>query len=447
MASIKDPLIFGEQDDETSTSVVASHTLERRRFALWMQFAGVASYFACDIILRFLYQTVLKGKDLDSGLYGNDDEAPEEVTPTGFDKPAFLTLCCYMSFVLWGPLLVFPYITYKRGMSIRTYYTTEWCGALGFSMGFRYAFCMATVLFFGNLFYIIGLEYVSVALSTAVGQGEAPFTVGLSVLLLGRVFGKSETRGIVLCFTGIALIAIPPVLRAQVISGDDGDNVGLGKAAKAILIGVLSTALGAFGFGSYQVFWPLFDERRFPPDAKASILPPTKPEDIIVDTFATIFIMGVNCILFGWIFILFLHYVGWETFELPTREMVGPLALASLMAALVDALNAVACVVATAVVVALAYPLTIPMSVVLDYFINGIPIGSWGLWGWIGTIVVVAGVFSLESPGGEDGSPQDDVNATNMADYGTSGRNDNGAGVSVVNLELNAIPKPGGLFA
>jgi drug/metabolite transporter (DMT)-like permease len=446
MASNKDPLIVGEQDDETtSTNSSSSHTLERRRFAPWIQFTAVASYFGCDIILRFLYQVVLQGKNVDSGLYENDDEQ-QEVAPTGFDKPAFLVLCCYMAFTMWGPLLVFPYITYKRGLSIQTYYTTEWCGALGFSMGFRYTFCMATVLFFGNLFYVIGLEYISVALSTALGQGEAPFTVGLSVLILGRVFAKSETRGIALCFTGILLISIPPLLRARVISDDD---VGLGKAAMAILIGVLSTALGAFGYGAYQVFWPLFDERRFPPsDTKASIRPPTKPEDIIVDTFATIFLIGVNCVLFGWIFILFLHCVGWETFELPTRELVGPIALASLMAALVDALNAVACVVATAVVVALAYPLTIPMSVVLDYFIDGIPIGSWGMWGWIGTTAVVAGVFCLESPGGEDSSQPQDNKATNMADYGTSAEDHNRAGVSATYMELNAIPpKSGGFFA
>ena len=443
MASSKDTLIVGKQDDDTSSTFSSHHTSKRQRFAPWVQFVAVASYFGCDVILRFLYQAVLQGKNVDSALYekndNDDDDEPEEVAPTGFDKPAFLVLCCYMAFALWGPLLVFPYITYKRGISIRAYYTTEWCGALGFSMGFRYTFCMATVLFFGNLFSIIGLEYISVALSTAVGQGEAPFTVGLSVLLLGRVFGKSETRGIVLCFTGIALIAIPPLLRARVIS-DDGDNVGLGEVAMAILIGVLSTALGAFGYGAYQVFWPLFDEHRFPP--KAYILPPTKPEDIIVDTFATIFLIGVNCVLFGWIFILFLHCVGWETFELPTREMVGPLALASLVAALVDALNAVACVVATAVVVALAYPLTIPMSVVLDYFIDGIPIGSWGMWGWIGTLAVVAGVFCLESPGGEKSSPQE-YKATNMSDYGTSHEDRNQAGVSATYMELHATPKPG----
>jgi hypothetical protein len=75
------------------------------------------------------------------------------------------------------------------------------------------------------------------------------------------------------------------------------------------------------------------------------------------------------------------------------------------MSALVDALNGAAFVVATAVAVAaLAYSLIIPMSIVLDYFINGIPISSWGAWGWIGTIVVVAGVLCLEA----DGSHEDD---------------------------------------
>jgi hypothetical protein len=86
--------------------------------------------------------------------------------------------------------------------------------------------------------------------------------------------------------------------------------------------------------------------------------------------------------------------------------------MASFMSALVDALNAVACVVATAVVVALAYPLVIPISVVLDYLVNGIPIKSWGLLGWIGTISVIVGVFCLEVPG----SDEDDDNASKTRD-------------------------------
>jgi drug/metabolite transporter (DMT)-like permease len=265
-----------------------------RPFAPWLQFASVASYFAVDLILRFLYQSVLDG----------DDEGRE-----GYNKPAFLTLCGYMTFSLWGPFLVFPYVVCVRRMSLYDYYTAEWCGVLGFRRAAMYTCVMAAVLFLGNLGYVTGLQYISVALASSLSQGEAPFTVGLSVLLLGRVFGIQEQKGIIFCFIGIALIAIPPVLRAQSLNTEEG----LGSEAWTMIIGVFSTLLGSCGFGAYQVFWPLFGGRRFP----IGLFQPKTTVHVIVDTFATITLVGVYCVSFGWIIILFFHLVGFETFELP----------------------------------------------------------------------------------------------------------------------------------
>jgi drug/metabolite transporter (DMT)-like permease len=387
-----------------------------RHFAPWIQFAGVASYFGFDLVWRFLCQAVV-----------SDGGQDEEVK--AYDKPAMVTLCGYMVFILWGPILVFPYILFIRRMSIFDYYTIEWCGALGFWRAAKYTLAMTNVWFFANLMYITGLQFINVALSTALSQGEAPFTVGLSVLLLGRVFGTWEQRGIIFCFTGIAMITIPHIVRARNLNAE----AGLGDEALTLISGVLSTLAGGLGFGIYQVFWPLFDSRRYPQDWRR----PTEPQHAIVDTFATLTLVGAFCISLGWILLVFLHFIGWETFEVPPANIRGALAAASLVSALTDALNGVACVVATAVVVALAYPLTIPISVVLDYMINGIPIRSWGLLGWIGTLLVVAGVFCLETnPPGCDSAQdcnttEDDsdtamptgteerISACGLPDYGT----------------------------
>ena len=70
----------------------------------------------------------------------------------------------------------------------------------------------------------------------------------------------------------------------------------------------------------------------------------------------------------------------------------------AVLTAVVDALNGTACVIASAMTVALSYPLIIPSSVVMQWFINGIAIRDWGVSGWIGTVLVVAGVFCLETP-------------------------------------------------
>ena len=35
-----------------------------------------------------------------------------------------------------------------------------------------------------------------------------------------------------------------------------------------VLVGVFLTTRGAFGFGTYQVFWAVFDERRLPENSR-----------------------------------------------------------------------------------------------------------------------------------------------------------------------------------
>jgi drug/metabolite transporter (DMT)-like permease len=127
-------------------------------------------------------------------------------------------------------------------------------------------------------------------------------------------------------------------------------------------------------------------------------------------------------VLFGWIFILLLHVTGVEVFEFPPESARGALFRASAASGIVDALNGLACVVASAVVVALAYPLIIPMSVVLDFWWNGHSIRSWGAFGWIGTVIVIAGVFCLEA----NPPPPQDENENPRVEKGESGVEDSG---------------------
>jgi drug/metabolite transporter (DMT)-like permease len=253
----------------TTTTIVPgdSTTTEKTlRFPVWIQLLGVGAYFSFDIFLRFLYQDVLEGRH--GSIIDDEDDSSSTSTSsssTSYEKPALLTLCCYMMFLLWGPILVFPYLYFYRRMSIQEYYTTEWCGALGFGHAAgQYTIAMGVVLYFANLGYVAGLRYIHASLGSALSQGEAPFTVLLSVLILGRIFGVWEKRGIALCFSGIAMITIPPVLQAYNLTptanddqDDDGSSSGGGEdgatAAFQMVSGVISTLVGAFGFGAYQV--------------------------------------------------------------------------------------------------------------------------------------------------------------------------------------------------
>jgi drug/metabolite transporter (DMT)-like permease len=263
---------------------------EERRFPVWVQFACVAGYFGTDLFLRFSYQAVL-GADINT----NSEYGDEEYVIQRYSKPAFMVLCGYVLFFFWGPLLVWPYLKFVKKVSVVNYYQTTWSGDLEFREALRYTCIMGCILFLGNLGYVAGLRYINVALASALSQGEAPFTVALSVLFLHRVFGMNERIGICLSFAGIALIAVPPVLRATDAAqyyGDD-DQIDAASSANALdqIGGILSTLIGALGFGFFQVFWPMFDGRRF----SAANPAPTNPGDAIIDTFATLSLVGAFC--------------------------------------------------------------------------------------------------------------------------------------------------------
>lgn len=278
---------------------------------------------------------------------------------------------------------------------------------------------MGMILFFGNLGYVAGLRYIHVALASALSQGEAPFTVGLSVLFLNRVFGRDEKIGIFLSFAGIGLIAIPPLWKANNNAsnnygyGDEGGEYDAEDSTSAWneIGGIMSTLVGTFGFGCYQVFWPMFDSKRYSISNPA----PTNPIDAIIDTFATLTLVGAFLLSTGWTLLVLVHILGWETFEIPPESIRGPLLVSTILTAAVDAFNGVACVIASAMMVALSYPLIIPMSVIMQVFIDGIPISEWGVWGWIGTVMVVAGIFCLESNSEHEKLVDDE----NEAQYGS----------------------------
>lgn len=427
-------MIHLNTSNSTSNNTTNDHRKKRHRFPLWAQFSCVLLYFSFDLILRFCYQAVLDGNSLLQLAGTRTDKADEsyEIETSSYNKPFFVVLCCYTTFILWGPLVVFPYLYFYRpagdvSCSIVEYYTHEWCAELSFRQAFLYTCGMGIILFLGNLGYVTGLRYISVALGSALSQGEAPLTVFLSVMVLGRCFGTWEKRGIALSLTGIALIVIPPLLlksqqeqqqgsdeyvddddyMAAVASSSSSSFSNTSTSWEQELGGVISTFLGAFGFGAYQVFWPFFYGKRYISSTSSLAAPvaptTTTPIHAVMDTLATLTLLGFFLLSTGWILLLFLHMTGLETFEIPPKEIRGTLLVSSILSAMTDALNGVACVVASTVVVALAYPLIIPLSVLLQWWVDGISPSQWGALGWIGTVLVVVGVFCLEATTGDDG--------------------------------------------
>ena len=362
-------------------------------FSWMVQWGAVACYVGSDTILRFLYHRLV---DQNTDSNGEEEDASIESV---YDKPLALSYACYAVFGLW----IIPVALYVRfgapvsssSRSVKDYFVTSWCGALGFHTAVLY-WCVPVVFLLSaqNYFYVAALRYIRVAISTAVGQSEAPFTVFLTIAALGRNLGKTESFGVAISFLGIALIAVPPLFRIRNTTYSDEDDDGpRDTSAPLMLLGILMTIVAAFFYSLYQIFWQFFDEKRFPNPA----LKPSTPADCIADTMATVAIIGLCNIVIGPIVLFVAHVVNIETFELPPVSALGPILVACTVSAFVDAMNGVACVVATAVVVSMAYPLTIPLSVLIEAVWTGIPLSTWGLWGWVGTILVIAGIFFLET--------------------------------------------------
>ena len=375
--------------DETTVSTTST----------WMQLAAVVAYILSDTVLRFLYHDVIAGRSAET----TDDSSEEDSLILSYDKPMFLSYCAYVCFAFWG-FLVVPYVWFIRRTTLKNYMMHEWLGAMHYTTALQWCSVVVFLMNFQNFFYLSGLRYVRVAVSTAVGQCEAPFTVCFAVFSLGRRFVHQEFRGVILCLTGIGLIVIPPLFKE---SSDDESSAD----SLEVLLGVVSTMIGALLFSLYQIFWQKFDKERFP---SATISPAPQKDGVvyeknptfvrpngvlesIIDSITTISVSGICNLVVGLLLLIVMHIMGAETLEMPPMGLWGEIIPTCFLSAFVDAMAGIACVIASALVVAMSYPLTIPLSVILEVSWGGIPISEFGWTGWIGTVSVLAGIFFLES--------------------------------------------------
>lgn len=428
----------GKGDETATIASMSSSSKQNSKPSTSLQLAAVAAYIGSDTILRFCYRDVIAGTTRESG----DDDGGgggDDAAVLAYDKPMFLSYCAYVCFAFWG-FLVVPYVWWIRRITLSDH-IREWCGHMSLYKALQWCMVVVLLMNYQNYFYLSGLRYVRVAVSTAVGQSEAPFTVLFSVWALARRFSRQELKGVILCLLGIAWIVLPPALRNSKNNQNQYDNddeqqqqqqAVSSSNAWDMFLGVLFTILGALFFALYQVFWQKFDQERFPSSAasndnnnnnnKALALLEQHQQDAeenqvqqqqhnnnnmitkqsgllasVMDSMTTIAISGMCNLVGGLVLLLLMHVTGAERIEMPPRQLWGEIIPTCFLSAFVDAINGIACVVATAVIVAMCYPLTIPLSVILEVFWGGIPLSAFGYAGWIGTIMVVAGIFFMET--------------------------------------------------
>ena len=298
------------------------------------------------------------------------------LAPEAFDRPAFLSWFSY-NFMLLSWIPIIWYCRRVLGCTVDAYLRSSWAGPSGLVYMLSASFAMQMLLLSLNMLWIFGLGHISVTVSNAVYQLQAAVTVASSVWCLGSRFTEAEGVGIFVSLVGVFLIVIPPLVDEP---SEDADGDG-----NYVFLGILATLLSAVIWAVYQVAW--------------RVIAKDKPEmtriDGLMDTVATLGVMGVCNSCLGWPVLLVAHLTGIEPFEFPTWNLIPSLTRNGLIEYAFDNSLAIAIYLTSPVVTAMTAPLTIPIALVWDHFLHGSPFQV-GSYDWIGSLLVLVGVVWME---------------------------------------------------
>jgi len=294
-----------------------------------------------------------------------------------YNKPAFLTWYSYC-FMLLSLLILYPYVQWYTDDSFRHFLFCTWPGKLGFRNAFCSCLAMMYLLIVINILWVFGLDRISVSIANAVIQTQTGMTVALSVWILGDRFVFSQGLGIVVSLFGVLLIVVTPLYNK---GADHGENHTSGSELIGIFLIIASSLLWA----GYQLSWRILSETKN--NGKLT------RADGLIDTLASVAVMGFCNLVLGWPAIVLFHWTGLETFEYPSIWMA--LTLNGLVEYSFDVSCAFAIFLTSPVVTAITAPLTIPISLIWDSFMYKEPfyVGTTQIYG---VLFVLLGVTLVE---------------------------------------------------
>jgi drug/metabolite transporter (DMT)-like permease len=275
---------------------------------------------------------------------------------------------------------VCPYVYCVKKTSLLFFFRYEWAGKLGIQRACLYCILIIYMLAALNILWIIGLDNISASTSNAVYQLQTGVTIALSVWVLGdRFVAGSQGLGMLLSISGVGLVVGPPLF-------EDRHRVKEGNP----ILGIGATLGSALFWGVYQVCWRVWTESRNKGET-------TRLEGLI-DTLATLSVMGLCNFFLAWPTLVILDWTGFEIFTMPTEWIV--LFANSLLSLLFNICCATAILLTSPVVVSIVAPLTIPISFVWDHLLYNSPLNV-GVLAWIGCVLIMMGATLLEAKGEE----------------------------------------------
>ena len=291
-----------------------------------------------------------------------------------YDKPAYMTWNAYC-FMLISPIFLYPYAKWCKRCSLSHYFFTIWPGKLGFRKAVLASFAMMYTLIILNILWVYGLVNISVATANAVNQTQTGMTVALSVFILGDRFVYSEGLGVLISLFGVFLIVVPPLWNTS------DEEIQQGRK----IFGLISSVASSFFWAIYQLSWRVLSEAKNSQDI-------TRLEGLM-DTLATLSVMGFCNLFFGWVFVVIFHFTGVETYQYPTEWL--PLTLNGLVEYAFDVSCSFAIFLTSPVVTAMTAPLTIPISFLWDSLMYNEPLNV-ALMDIYGVLLVLFGVGLVE---------------------------------------------------
>lgn len=234
--------------------------------------------------------------------------------------------------------------------------------------------------FSANLVTNSSLSYTSVASQTILSSTSSFFTLLVGYLYRIEKINLNKVIGIVLSFSGVLIVT-------RLDSIDQG-NLPAASGPLQVLWGNALALAGALIYGVYTIL------------LKHKITVPNSTTERVLDTHLFFGFVGLFCAVFLWPVILFLHFAGLESLELPLSRYVVLLLVGNAFITFVsDFCWCKAVLLTSPLTVTVGLSLTIPLAMVGDWIIKGFTVH----WGYVfGAAIVTIGFFVINKDEQED---------------------------------------------
>lgn len=228
------------------------------------------------------------------------------------------------------------------------------------------------------------LWYVSVNLTsmsnlTAIYNTGCFFAYLFSIWMLGDRLVATKLVAVVLCMAGVFAMAFWPSdsTDQDAESPSSGEERQDGMDSYSSALGILVAVVGAAAYGFYEVYYKKYA---------------TPPRPTILFANAVTGVIGIITLLLLWIPLPFLHWSGYETFELPdATTFMYVLGIAS-MSVVYNATFMCVIALVNPVFAAVGVMLTVPAVAVTDVLVTGVMVPASTV---IGSILILIGFYIL----------------------------------------------------